>query len=250
MSVVAYTRFKFLWGAVDLDTGDAVYTPAQKATLGPSAASGSGVGARRAQLVFTRTPPGTFAEDVAVMHFDFLNLTSGVPDDTWTTGDFTALETAIFAWWTSTKPLVGGTTTFKEIRWYRFGSGVVPPNPPVRITPNGIAGTGSLPMLPPQCSCSLSLHVAPRRSWGRTYIPGLVIGDITTPGTLSAANVDIAANAVHTLVTAAASSDMHLVVYSKHLNALLNVESIAVDNIVDIIRRRRWEHPTYRKQLP
>src|SRR5262245_37033127 len=163
VSVVAYTRFKFFWGLVEHETGSNPYTSAQKASLGASAVAPSGIGVRRAQLVFTRTPPGAFAEDVAVMHFDFLNITSGSADDTWTTGDYTTLETNITAFWTAVKSFCTTEITLKEIRWYRIGSGVVPPNPPQRITAIGAPGLSSGAPLPPQCACSISFHVAPRR---------------------------------------------------------------------------------------
>ena len=250
MALTAYTRFRFLWGAVDIETDDSIYTAAQKASLGESAAPGTGIGARRAQLVFTRTPPGTFAEDVAVMHFDFLNLTSGDPDDTWTTSDYTTLETALTAWWTSIKSLVHTSCNFSQIRWYRFGSGVVPPNPPQRLTTGPGAGTGATAMLPPQVSTSIAFHTGPRKNWGRTYLPAPCQSSLATGGVLATSSVDTLAAAANTLVTTAASNDFYLVVYSKSLDSLLTVESIAVDNVFDIIRRRRWEHPTYRKQLP
>jgi hypothetical protein len=99
-------------------------------------------------------------------------------------------------------------------------------------------------------SCSISFHVGPRRSWGRTYLPHLGAGDLqTTGGLLSTTAVDAIANATNTLVTSAAAADFYLVV-STAARGLLTVEQIAVDNIYDIIRRRRWEHPTYRKALP
>jgi hypothetical protein len=250
MALTAYTRFSFFWGAVELDVDDNIYTAAQKDRLGESAAAGTGIGARRAQLVFTRTPPGTFGEDVAVMHFDFLNLTAGAADDTWTTGDFTTLESAITTWWTAVKPSVSNVNTLTQIRWYRFGTGVAPPNPPVRITSVNVVATGGGTPCPPQCSTAIALHTGPRRNWGRTYLPMPPSSILSTGGTLNTTNVDTIAAATNTMVGSAATNDFYLVVFSKAKAALLTVESIAVDNVVDIIRRRRWEHPTYRKQLP
>lgn len=250
MAVTAFLRFKWFWG-VDTELGpDNVYTEAQQTHLGVSAAAGDGVGARRAQLVMTRTPPGTFAEDVMVMHFDFLNFTGGAPDDTWITADFTTLETAIGVWFNAIKTFIGGGVTLTQIRWYRFGSGVSPPNPPVRVTAmtNTSSGTGQL--LPPQCASAISFHVGPRRSWGRTYLPPTTSTQLTTGGILATGYVDGIVTATQTLVTTGATNDFQLVVYSATHGALYQVEQVAMDNVVDIIRRRRWEHPTYRKALP
>lgn len=203
------------------------------------------------QIVFTRTAPGTYAEDVAVMHFDFLNMTAGAPDDTWTAGDYTAIEGHLTTWWNTLKTAVGTYTTLKELRWYRLGAGVTPPNPPTKVTPIGTAGSNGSPENAPQLACSISLHTGPRRNWGRTYLPGLTTFNVAaTGGLVKTTQVDIIANATHTLLTAAAAADFYMVVYSKTRQELLGVEQIAVDNIWDIIRRRRWEHPTYKKTLP
>lgn len=69
-------------------------------------------------------------------------------------------------------------------------------------------------------------------------------------GRFSNSYVDSVAGATNTLVTSAASSDFYLVVYSKTKNALLNVESVEVDNVPDVVRRRRWKTATYKKILP
>jgi hypothetical protein len=120
----------------------------------------------------------------------------------------------------------------------------------VRITSVNVAGTGGGTPTPPQCAVSLALHTGPRRNWGRTYLPQPPTSVLSTGGTLLTTSCDTLAAALNTMIGTAATNDFYLVVYSASKAALLNVESIAVDNIVDIIRRRRWEHPTYRKQLP
>jgi hypothetical protein len=250
MATPVYERVRLFWGAVDVIVASGSYTSAQQVSLGASAAAGSGVGARRAQLVFARTAPGTFAEDVAVMHFDFVNYTSGSPDDTWTAGDFTTMDGLLTAWWNAVKPNVHTSHTLREIRYYRIGSGVTVPNPPEHIASINSPGTSGSAQLPPQCATAISFHVAPRRSWGRTYLPGLTTAGLGTGGTNGNAMVDAIAAATDTLANSSSTNDYKLSVFSKHLSSMLSVEGIAVDNIVDIIRRRRWEHPTYRKQLP
>lgn len=248
MSLAAYTRFRFLWGAADWQSGSGVpYASGQTANLGTNAVS-PGIGARRAMLIFGR---GT-GVDPAVMHFDFVNMTSGSPDDSWTTGDFTALETAILAWWTTIKTMVGGGLSLQEIRWYRIGPGITPPNPVIRVLPVGVAATGAFGSVPPQVACSITFRTASRKSWGRSYLPihAFAGSSDMSSGRFSNSYVDSVAGATNTLVTSAASSDFYLVVYSKTKNALLNVESVEVDNVPDVVRRRRWKTATYKKILP
>jgi hypothetical protein len=152
------------WGAFDVSYSTPAYSGAALVSGGASAAAGSGVGVRRAELVFSRVPPGTFADDVAVMHFDFINFTGGAPDDTWITSDFTTMETHLGAWWTAQKPYISSDYTLKEIRWYRVGTGVPPPNPAQRVTPIGTAGSSGGIELPPQVAASLTLRTRVRKS--------------------------------------------------------------------------------------
>jgi hypothetical protein len=250
LAITAFNRVKMFWGALEVEHGTDPYQPAETKALGESAVQGSGIGVRRVQLVFTRLPPGTFNEDVAVMHFDFMNYTSGNPDDTWIAADYAALETILNTWWTTVRAYCANNVTLKEYRWYRVGSGIVAPNPAARITANGVAGQVTTAMLPPQCSLSLSFHTAIRRSWGRTYLPGICTVSMTDNGMFSTAEVDLLAAALNTLVTSSAAADFQLVVISKALNAALAVEQVAIDNVVDVIRRRRWEHSTYKKTYP
>jgi hypothetical protein len=83
-----------------------------------------------------------------------------------------------------------------------------------------------------------------RHSWGRTYLP---FGGSLVDGRATNANCDAIANATNTLFGSAAGNDFHPVVVSKALNSALGIDTLEVDNVVDIIRRRRWKHTTYRK---
>lgn len=252
MSVTSYVRLRLFWGALDYEhtRSDApAYTSAQTISGGPSAAAGSGVGVRRAQLTILRTLGGV-AQDPAVMHFSFLNLTAGTPDDTWTTADYTNLETPLKAWMNAMSTYMAVGYNFSEIRWYREGTGVVPPNPPERVTAvtpliPGIVTTSNQIA---QVACSITFRTGSRRHWGRTYLPYSKVVDNTLRP--SASDVDNIAGAANTLVTSAAASDMHLVVVADSINSSLNVESVEADNVLDVVRRRRLKAQTYRKILP
>jgi len=250
MALTAYTRFRFLWGAVDWQGGsDNPYAAAATGTLGDDAVAGIGV--RRVMLVIDRTTNHAGA-DPAVMHFDILNMTGGNPDDTWTSGDYTAVETALDAFWTTAKAKVSGNYKLSELRFYRVGKGVHKPNPAERVSTRSVAGTSAGGNMPPQLACSLTFRTAVRKSWGRTYLPLGALGgsDVTAGGEFSTANVDLLAGALNTLVSSLASSDFYLVVTSLALSAALNVEKVEVDSNLDVIRRRRWKQSAYKKILP
>jgi hypothetical protein len=248
--VTAYVRFRMFWGALDVENEQAKtpgYGSTQIVSGGESAVIGSGVGVRRVTLVVDRT--GVEAgSDVATMHFDFLNMTGGSPDDTWITSDFTTLEGLLSTWITSTNPLMIGGYKITQFIWHRVGSGVTKPNPAERILVIGSPLTGAGSTTVPQVASSITFRTGVRKSWGRTYFPWGKAP--STAGRPSTADVDTLAAATNTLINSAASSDFHLVVVSKPLASSLNVERIEVDNTLDIIRRRRWKQSTYKKLLP
>jgi len=247
MSLTSYTRVSLFWGALTAESG---YSGTQNVDMGASAQEGSGIGLRRAQLVFSRTAPSGYSEDTATTHFDFVNYTGGNPDDSWITSDFTTLETAITTWWTAIKPLLNVNCTFREIRWYRKGPGVVKPNPAARVTPVGVAATGAGSVMPPQVAISITFKTGLRKRWGRTYLPDINGTQFTTDGRVLSASCDTICTATNVLATSAASSDFIPVVYSPTVGKAYAWEQVQVDNIFDVIRSRRWDSTTYRKTLP
>ena len=72
----------------------------------------------------------------------------------------------------------------------------------------------------------------------------------TTGEKWSPAQVGTIAGAANTLLTSAASNDFVQVVTSLHLNAALAVEHVEVDDVPDVVRRRRWKQQTARTILP
>jgi hypothetical protein len=247
MAIVS-SHFRLLWGLVDLSVANGqtptYVNPTDYAILGPSAAAGAGIGARRATLVLDRTL-AVPADDAMNMHFDFVNYTAGAPDDTWIASDYTSLEARIVTWWTA---LVARTPTFvrlSRIAWHRVGPGIPHPNPAERILDlaSPIVGTATA-NVPPQSACALTFRTAVRHSWGRTYYP---LASATTGARLPTATADDLANTTRTLLAGAKSDDFLPVVISRRLNSALGIETVETDDVVDIIRRRRWKHTTYRK---
>jgi hypothetical protein len=238
-----------LWGALDWQHGtDHPYTSAQTHSS-PTIDTAGGVGVRRAELVVDRSSAHA-SLDVAVCHFDWLNFTSGAPDDTWTTGDYTALETILETFWTALTGYMPAGFRLTQINWYRVGAGAPVPNPAERALTltSPIAGSNVWAQAP-QVAVSLTQRNAVRRSWGRTYLP-LCGAGITTSGSLFSTLVDAIANAAQTMVNSGASSDYQLGTYSKHLSAFLATEHVEVDDVWDIQRKRRVKSATYKKILP
>jgi len=236
------------WGAFDFEHADeSPYSSGEIKDRGTDANS-PGIGVRRASLRFSRlTIPQ--AQDAVVTHLDFLNITAGDPDDTWVDADFTTLEGYITTWWSSIKDRSTSRIVLDQIRWYRIGPGIVPPNPAVRITETNTAGTQA-DSVAPQIALTCTLRTVPRRQWGRMYLPVDGKIELTTDGYATTACVDDIAGATNTLFSSAASSDFLPVIYSPTRGKAYSVEKIQVDNLFDVQRSRRFSAPTYRKTYP
>jgi hypothetical protein len=193
--------------------------------------------------VFTLPEKGMFG-------IHWINTTGGDLDTTWNTADFTAVESALTTFWNAVKANIPTEFRLVEYRWYAFGTGVHPPNPPVRITPvTANAGTGSAAG-PHQLATTVTLRTPLRRHWGRFYLP-LSTGVLSAGGgQLSNAAVDLFANSANTMLQAPGSSQGIVpVVYNRNSGHAYSVTQVECDSVPDIIRRRRPATTGYRKIL-
>lgn len=245
---MSYSRAKFFWGALDVVHSDETpYSPAQTHAMGTNALP-PGIGVRRAQFVITRSlmvPP----QDAMTTHLDFLNLTNGSPDDTWNDADFVTLETLLTTWWQGLAGLMFNKTVLDELRWYRVGPGIVPPNPAIRIHDMNITGT-SASSLPPQVAASITFKTVPRRQWGRMYMPFLGLTALSADGRFQSSSIDAVAAITRTLFNDAIAADFPPVIYSPTRGKAYTIETVQIDNVPDVIRSRRFNEATYKGIIP
>jgi len=180
----------------------------------------------------------------------WINTTAGALDTTWVTADFTAVESAVQAFWNAIAPYIPTDCQLVEHRWYRFGPGVGKPNPPSRINTLGspLPGT-SAPVRPHQVAATVTLRTPLRKHWGRFYLPMMGAGSFIG-GQTATSQVDDYVNAARTMLTAPNTSQgVSPVVWSRQRNVAYGVTAIEGDSVPDIIRRRRPRDPNYRKIL-
>lgn len=210
---------------------------------------------RRVVLRFTRPPISGAVEDEAQIKFDLVNITGGDVDTSWTAGDYTTAEGALDEWWTAVKPVVATTYQLKEYRWYKmaFAEPMQPERrfaqsgPPQRVTSKASPGTSASGPLPQQVAASITLKTPAPRHWGRVYMPGLTVDRVQTssaPGRWVLATQTVLANATAELVDDLGAAELFPVVPVTQVDgslagALLGVTSVQVDDIPDVIRRRR-----------
>jgi hypothetical protein len=260
MALTAYTRFRFLWGALESESGDE--TPTFDAS-NTHAGIPSANAARRVNVVWSRLP---LTEDRVQTHFDIVNVTGGQLDPTWTSTDYDAVETALSSLHSSIAAHMPTAWVLDQFRWYRIGPGAIPPEPAVRITEKNTPGGGGTSYCPLQLAFSVTLKTGAKGHWGRNYLPLNILGAISSStGMWASGTVAAVSSAYSTFINSLAAADFYLVVYSKAKPArvtksgrslpaadarLYTVEGVQVDNVPDVIRRRRARTNITRTTVP
>lgn len=212
-------------------------------------------GLYRLQVVFNRN--SGVSEDVAVIDLGMAHVTGssqstfaaiGALDDSYPglsaasgtdltniTGDVQTLVTALL-----TK--MGTVATPAYVKVIRMDSGHPTPNAPVsQVTLTGTAAGAKT--CPPQTAASVSLHTANRRRWGRFYVPCLDDAGTTNAGRLSSTLVTSLRDSYTNFASAAAGHNFYPVVFAHQATngACYSVQLVKVDDIADVIRRRRYD---------
>lgn len=209
----------------------------------------------------------TVVADDASFKLDVVNYTGGAIDTSWTDADLDSVAGGI-----STHLLVPYAQfmstghAFTMIRAYRMTFAEVPSitdpewqtrpvylqsGPPVKEWPLSTAAGAGSPQAP-QVACSVTLESPIRSHWGRFYLPWVATSTVSSAGRMTSAAVDTIATAVDTLCDALASSEFYLVIPSSQdqkrpVRALQQVTAIRVDDVFDVVRRRRSKYANYRK---
>lgn len=212
----------------------------------------------RIHLEWTRATPTGTVEDRAQSKLDILNITSGAVDGSFTSGDWTAVDTRIAAWRTSQMDRWSSSYTFAGYKGYqmRFNVGGDPrkpfaeTGPPLWVSGQSYAGTGTAG-IPYQVSSACTLRTAWPKHWGRCYLPTPGVGDLDAYGRLTSAHRTDVANAMRLLVDDLADADFLTVIPVTQVNktplyGLLGVTDVVSDDVPDIQRRRRPKQPAAR----
>jgi hypothetical protein len=204
-----------------------------------------------------QTPAGT-TEDQAQFKLDIVNITGGALDTSWTAGDFSNVDTDITAFMNTIVGLMTGSWTWVKLNAYRMqfneddpgpgGAPAVPPRPflntgpPIYSATKALSGSGT-DSHPYQVAASATFRTGWPRHWGRIYLPNPAFIPVTG-GRLPSAFRTTYANALFDLRDDLAGHGFLMTVpvaqaAKAKFHALLGVQEIVVDDIPDVIRRRR-----------
>jgi hypothetical protein len=196
------------------------------------------------KLVFNRSTIA--AEDVAVCTFDLEG-----PDVDATTAD--TIENSFENWWGLIRPGIAAQLSLSQFRFYNGYNGDGSPGQADQIITVNLPGLNTTGMLPPQCSCSVTEElysggtsaIVERRHWGRFYLPGIAKDQTGPDGRFIGPFVTGVADHTKALYDGLATLGWEPSIWIKPQGSashvLAAVNGIRVDDIVDIIRRRRWD---------
>ena len=205
---------------------------------------------RRLQIVCDNIATGAVVQDKMIMTFDITNITGGQLDSTWDTTDYTTCESKFTTFLTTMTAHMQAWARFSQYRWYtmRFN----PPTtskpfqesgPPQRIQTLSLAGSGTNYQAP-QVAISVTEKTSWAKHWGRFYLPGINGTAMKTGGRIDDTLQASINNAVGTLYSDLAAADFQIQVPVTQVDKapqriLLNVTGTQIDDVPDVVRRRR-----------
>ncbi len=215
---------------------------------------------RRLSLRFVDIDSGETADD-QYFTIDVVNITGGKVDSSWTNGDYTTVFNALNIFTGHLMSYLPARLQYKEVASYRMSfNPYSEPKPfaqtgaPEALVPTGPLGASSGTAAPQQC-CSITEQTASRRNWGRFYTPTISSQQLDVAGRLTVANVNGLATAVHDLYHTWMLAEFFPCVPVTQsgkapVRALQTVSAVAVDDVMDVQRRRRFRTPKTHVVLP
>lgn len=218
---------------------------------------------RKVQVIWSVLDQATATEDSRVCTFHLAKVSGGAVVSTWDGADFTALDAAIGTYWGNLVTHYPQETILDRIKVYKAGPAIVPPQVPVYDADKNVAGGNTSAPLPPQVAVSVTEIAGSKRYWGRFYLPAPATDTCSPYGRLVTAAQTNFADRTDTFYTSLKAANLEPVVYRMPLperetkggttlparaGSAWTVEKVQVDDVFDVIRRRRFKYPTLRVQ--
>jgi hypothetical protein len=199
--------------------------------------------------------------DDQIFSFELVNYTNGQPDNTWTDADYTTVDNALELFLTTYRSAMVPYLTFTEMRAYirQFNPYSNPKpfadsGPPEKVNVMNYPGLATQVGWPQSCT-TITEKTPARKHWGRFYLPTLSPGTSTTSGHLTPAVADSIIAAWSTFLTTVMDAGFTPVVPTTQIDkvqarTLQGVTSVQIDDVTDVIRRRRYRSASYRHEIP
>lgn len=213
---------------------------------------------RKLTASWTRAVGVTPPQDAAMCTFHFLNITSAAPDATWTTTDYTTVESAFDTFWAAIKTYFYQDIKLTELKWRADGPAFRPHgstlSPTLRTVTRAVAGGNTTAAaLPPQVSLTVTEVTAAkytatdvegvgdqlRNRWGRFYLPPCT-SDQVSSGRPGSTMLEAIATAAAAMYQTCKNADLIPVMYSPTTGSSWSVDELHVDDLFDVVRSRRY----------
>jgi hypothetical protein len=225
---------------------------------------------RKMVLQFTQADAAIATDDVRQCSIHLAKLSGGLPTADWLQADFDTCVAAVGTWWGGLASNWSAAVKLDRIKFYKAGPAIVPPQPPVYELDQDVVGTGGTFAMPPQVAISVTEKAGTKPHWGRFYLPAPEVDNGTAYGRITTTLLTQIADRTDTMYSALRSASLPPVVYRAPLPARFTraaeragatepdlpareasawtVDQIQVDDVWDVVRRRRWKYPTLRVQ--
>lgn len=211
---------------------------------------------RRCQLVFTDAGNQDSADRMTTT-LDIANITGGQLDDSWTAADYTTVDTQVKAIVTAWMSIAQGRLRNTERRYYRMSFNPMSDPHPFAISgpPEKIildTAAGQAPVAGNQAN-QVAMSVTERtpypHHWGRAYWPLPSAAQLDTAGRFTTSSITNFGNSMQAAFLALQTAEFFPVVpVTQVLKApsrnLLTITKLQIDNVPDVIRRRRIRNKT------
>lgn len=206
---------------------------------------------RRFTFRWSRSTPATTVEDFAQFKLDLVNVTSDELDTSWTAGDYAAVAAAASTFRGNLSTQMAASQTWYDLRAYRMRFNPVldvtrpfqDAGPPTYVASTALAGSGTSTM-PYQLAPTVTLRTSWAKHWGRAYMPTPATAMLDANGRLTSTYRSNTATAFKNMLGTLHDAGFYPVIPVGQLNktpfhALLGVTAVVVDDVPDVIRRRR-----------
>lgn len=240
---------------INYKTEEAAYWLAQSTEFGTLVRDQGGLlGCSRLTMTFKRTEPTNLEDDLMAPGMWVAKIAgpefSQIPE-----AELAAVEQPITTLLTNLASMLPDDITATQLIWHGYHENLPrdktgrgqKPGPAIRTTPINIPGTSSSPRLPDQVACNSTWRTASRRHWGRTAWPALSSGQLQTEyGRWLNGAVDQMANWVNDCREWLEGAGYAPGVWSQLHPAFLTTTQVGVDDVPDVIRRRRAKRVGHR----
>jgi hypothetical protein len=215
---------------------------------------------RRAVVHWARGT-GVGAEDDAVITIDMANITNSAIDGTWDSADYNTVGSHLNVLLEQIALQQNAFYKAYKVDYYRMqfadpmtpARRFVPSGPPESSLTVNWPGLSVNDALPPQVAMSVTERTSIPRHWGRVYIPGLTESATAVGGTgrWVTGLVDGMGNAFTNFYNSMALANFPCVVVSTQADgvlggSLLGITHVQVDDLPDVIRRRRPDRAAHK----